>query len=97
MKKLRRQIIGIDVDETLCKEVCWTIEQVRTATPQTKVIKKVNALYEDNFIIIYTARRDSLMSATLVWLRDHGVRFHAVSNHKIPLNVMLDTTLRNRL
>ena len=93
MKEPHRKLIGVDIDETLCKEVCWTPADVRKATPVKKTIKKVNALYEDNFIVIYTARRDRLMSDTYTWLKDNGVRFHAVSNVKIPLDILLDTTL----
>ena len=80
----------VDMDGTLCEEICFTVEKCLTATPKKAVIEKVNKLYEENFITIYTARRDQLIEATLTWLRANGVRFHTISNQKIPADYYID-------
>lgn len=83
-------IICVDVDGTLTKEICWTKRDCLTATPNKKVIDKVNKQYQKDFIVIYTARVDELIVPTLEWLRKNGVKFHAISNNKIPANLYLD-------
>jgi uncharacterized HAD superfamily protein len=88
------KIIAVDVDGTLCVEQCWCPNDVLDATPIKKNIFMVNRLHVKNFIIIYTARRDEMMSNTLIWLKKHNVRYHAVSNHKIPFDFYLDTIAR---
>lgn len=75
----------VDVDGTLCKEECFTVEDCIKATPVKSVVSLVNKLYDSDFVIIYTARRNHLMSATFEWLDKHGIKYHAVSNRKIPL------------
>ena len=82
--------IGVDFDNTLTNEICYTPEEVLSATPKQDIIDKVNALHSQNFIVIYTARRDYLLPASLEWLKRHGVRFHAISNNKIPLDLYID-------
>lgn len=86
-----RRRIGIDLDGTLCKGQHWdTPEQALKAEPIKDMIEKVNKLYRDDFIIIYTARQDWLMSATFQWLHENNVHFHAVANGKIPLDFLFD-------
>lgn len=85
-----RKLILVDVDGTLCKEVCWTVIDCLRATPDMKLIKKVNDLFEKEFIIIYTARKTELISATMEWLAKHNVKYHAISNHKIPGDAYID-------
>jgi uncharacterized HAD superfamily protein len=80
-------IICVDVDDTLTHETCWTVEQCENATPRQDVIDRVNEVSITNFIVIYTARRDFLIPATLKWLRKHGVVFHAFSNNKCPTDI----------
>lgn len=84
-------MILVDVDETLCKEVCWTVAQCKRATPVKKVIDKVNRLAVDNKICIYTGRRNNLVSATLEWLDQNHVRWDMFSNKKIPGELYIDT------
>jgi len=57
------------------------------AEPRLDVIAKINLLYQDHNIIIYTARRDELLPATLQWLRKHNVRYHSISNLKCPADL----------
>lgn len=80
----------IDVDGTLCHTEEWTVEGVRNAEPNIRLIEKVNELHKNNFIIIYTARVDDLIPATLEWLRRHNVRYHAISNLKVPTDFYVD-------
>lgn len=88
---MKRRIIGIDLDDTLCKGQSWRdAETVLEANPIQKMIDKVNRLYKTDFIIIYTARQNYLISNTLEWLDTHNVRYHAISNHKIPLDFLID-------
>ena len=86
-----RKIIGIDLDDTLCVGQHWRVgKDVLDAKPIKEMIKKVNELYITNFIIIYTARQNYLISDTLEWLNKNDVRFHAISNRKIPLDYLID-------
>jgi len=77
------RVICIDCDGTLTKSVCWTPEECLEAEPNEAVVEKVNSL-KNVWIIIYTARADELIPATIKWLRKHSVKYHAISNIKIP-------------
>lgn len=87
---INRKTLGIDFDETLCEEQCFTVEQVRNATPRKDFIEKINKLFDENFIVIYTARRNNLISDSLDWLQKHNVKYHAISNIKVPLDKYVD-------
>jgi len=90
-----RRRIGVDLDNTLCHGQHWTSEEeCRKATPYTDIIHQINKLYKDDFIIIYTARQNWLMSATFDWLDEHNVKYHAVMNKKCPLDILIDDTSR---
>jgi len=80
----------IDVDGTLCEEVCWTPEQCLAATPRTDVIAKVNELYKTQFVVVWTARRPHLYEATHEWLMRNNVHYHAYSDHKIGCEHFVD-------
>lgn len=91
-----RMRIGIDMDNTLCVGKHWdTAEDCLKAEPIIKMIDKVRELYINDFIVIYTARQDWLMSATFEWLHKHNVPFHAVANGKVPLDKLYDDTAIN--
>jgi len=77
------EVYLIDMDGTLTQGICWTEEDCLHAEPRQEVIDKVNSL-RGVWVIIYTARRDNLIPATIKWLRKHNVRYHAISNIKIP-------------
>jgi len=88
-----RKRIGIDLDNTLCVGKHWrTPEECLKAVPLKKRIKLVNLLYKDNFVVIYTARQNFLMTATFDWLDKNKVRYHAVSNRKTPFELLIDDT-----
>src|SRR5579872_1800426 len=87
---MSRQIYAIDLDGTLCKEVCWTPEDCLKATPVQKMIDRVLELYSEHFILIFTALRDHLIPASLEWLRRNNIKYHAISNQKSPADVYVD-------
>lgn len=86
----RRKIILVDMDGTLSQGICWTPKECLAAKPNLKIIKKVNKLASEGFLIIWTARRDNLIPATLEWCRRNGVHFQAISNNKSAGDLIVD-------
>ena len=74
----------MDLDQTLCYQTCFTPEECLAVKPIQIMIDKVNELAIRDYIIIYTARRDELIPATLKWLRKNDVHYHGISNNKVP-------------
>jgi uncharacterized HAD superfamily protein len=87
---LINKIVLFDLDGTLCVEECWTAEECKNATLREDIAEKLNELYQKNFIVIYTARRDENIPATLEWLRRNNIRFHAITNLKSAADVYID-------
>lgn len=89
-----RKRIGVDLDNTLCVGEHWTSEkQVLAAKPIQFMIDYIERTYYKNeFVIIYTARQNWLMSATFEWLDTHGIKYHAVMNKKCPVDILIDDT-----
>lgn len=87
---LRAKIILVDLDGTLCEGECWSPEECLRVKPLQKNIEKVNKLAKGNFIVIWTARRDHLIEASIKWLRRNGVMFDAISNNKAPADCYID-------
>lgn len=79
---LKGKVILVDLDGVLCKGECWEPEQCLEADPIQDNIHKVNRLSQGNFICIWTARCDNLMTATFKWLKENGVMFDSISNKK---------------
>lgn len=93
MKKLPNRyvpVICIDLDGVICHGETWTPKGCLDALPDEKVIEAVRKTYLSAFIVVYTARRDELIPATLEWLRRNNVRYHAFSNQKIGAEVYVD-------
>jgi len=84
------KVILVDLDGTLCNGEAWTVFDCLNALPKQKIINKVNRAYQSNFIVIYTARRDRLIPATLQWLRRNNVMYHAISNHKCSADIYVE-------
>lgn len=82
-------IYAVDLDGNLCS-TAWTAEECLTAIPNLKRIEKLRELYLKGIVIIYTARRDELISNTLVWLKRNYVPYHAISNIKMPADIYID-------
>jgi hypothetical protein len=91
MKK-SKTILAIDIDGTLCKELCYTEEECRNATPNHLIIGKVNRLYKMDGIeiVIYSARVNRLKEATLEWLKYWGVKYHRYGPRKMPFDWLVD-------
>lgn len=87
--------IAIDFDGTLSEGECWTPEDCLKAKPRQSFIEFVNELYKTNFIVIYTARRDELIPASLEWLRRNNVMYNAFSNNKMGCDVYIDDKAYN--
>ena len=84
-------LILCDIDNTLTTETCWTEQDCLKATPNYKIIDWINfQYYQQNTIIIYTARHESLRQATNYWLKKHEIRFHALRMNKIPCTILVD-------
>jgi len=93
MRDVVRKRIGIDLDNTLCEGEHWESPgECLTAVPIKNRIARINALYEKHFVIIYTARQNHLISSTLEWLDRNGVKYHAISNRKVPFDILIDNT-----
>ena len=88
--KFKGKVVCVDVDGLFCTGESWTVEDCLKAKPIIENIEKINKIYEFGFIVIYTARRDDLLDVTLQWLRLNGVKFHAISNNKIPSDFYID-------
>jgi hypothetical protein len=69
------QVIAIDLDKTA-----------------SFFPSKVNALYEDpnNFIVIYTARSNSIRDQTLTELKEKGIKYHALVMDKLRADIYID-------
>lgn len=87
---MKDRVVAFDLDGTICNEKCWTIEEARAATPNEKMIAKMSEVYQIGFVVVHTARKDELMPITLEWLRRNNVRYHAISNLKMPSDVYID-------
>lgn len=90
MTDTRSRVVAVDMDGTLCNEMCWTPDECIQATPNVRVINKVAKEYREGFVVVYTARKDELIPSTLEWLRRNNVRYHAISNIKIPAEIYID-------
>lgn len=90
MKNHSPKIYLVDIDGTLCKETCYTPEECLKATPIKEMVDKVNKVYLQGLVIIYTARREHLIPSTIKWLRKNEIDYHAISNHKIPGDLYID-------
>lgn len=84
------KIILIDLDGTLTKDTAWTPEECLKCRPNQEMIDKINKLHESKFVVIWTARRDRLIPATLEWLRRNNVMYSAISNLKCSADVYVD-------
>ena len=88
--KDKATIVAVDMDGTLCNEVCWDKAACLKATPNLKMIAFINKLSLTKHIVVYTARKDELIPNTLEWLRRNEVKFNAISNTKMAADVYID-------
>ena len=89
-------VVGVDVDGTLCYEICWTPKDCLVATPRQEVIDKVRELYlKQKYIVIATSRKPQLAEATLMWLDKNNVPYHAIDFRKTACDVLIDDKVIN--
>ena len=79
----KNKIYCIDIDGTLCTEDC----EYKDAQPIQKVINKINKLYENNKIILYTARgytsKKDWRELTEEQLQKWNVKYHTLILQKL--------------
>lgn len=83
-------IIYVDLDNTLCKTAGT---EYHKSTPIETRIKKINELYQNNTIVIYTARGSGsgidYTDLTKNQLEAWGVRYHDLSVGEKPIYDLL--------
>lgn len=94
-KRERIKVVLFDLDGTLTKETCWTEEECLNATPNEEMVKIERKIAKDHFVIIWTARKDDLLSASVKWLRKHDIPFQAISNNKTSCDIAIDDKTYN--
>lgn len=87
---MRGKIIAVDIDGTLTDSICFNISDIRKSKPIKDMIDLMKKLYLENFIVIYTARREHLIEETIRWLNINEIPFHAISLKKIWCNILID-------
>lgn len=99
MKKAPK-ILAVDIDGTLTDAVCFTPDQCRAARVGKvgfEVIRRIEQERRNHLIVIYTARKDHLIQATISWLRKNNIPFDAISNNKMPADIYIDDRSENPL
>ena len=89
-KMYKSEVLAIDIDGTMTKEVCWTPKQCIEATPRMEVIERMREEFSSRLVIPLTARRIELATPTLIWLDMHKIPFHAISFNKMPADEYVD-------
>ncbi len=90
LKQIKEIVVNLDCDGTLTESICWTPKECLKAKFIERLRPVIEELYNTHFLVIYTARRDHLIPATLEWLRRNNIPYHAISNKKIPGNYIDD-------
>ena len=80
--------ILIELDGTICDERP-TFEKC-LSKPIKKSKKTINKLYQDNFIIIYTARSWNEYKMTKQWLKKHKIKHHLLMCGKPVYDIWID-------
>ncbi len=87
-------IVAIDMDGTTTKGVCWEEKDCEKAK-LTRFSKKIKSFYDKSFVVIWTARKDKLIPATLKHLRENNIPFHAISTEKMVATLYIDDKTYN--
>jgi uncharacterized HAD superfamily protein len=85
---MRRRNIAIDMDGTICDEM--PTFQRCLAIPKEGSIDFINNLYENNNIIIFTARGWAEYEMTKNWLDRYGIKFHQLICGKPIYDIFID-------
>jgi uncharacterized HAD superfamily protein len=92
------KILAVDVDGTLTNDICFTQDECKAARVSPlghRLIERMERESRTNLIVIYTARKDRLIPATLSWLRKNNIPFDAISNNKMPADLYIDDRSEN--
>lgn len=100
---MKKKIIAIDIDETLCtnKSKVKKISDYHKAKPLKDIITLINKLYKKNYIILYTARgklitknspllKKKLRRITINQLKKWNVNYHKLNMNKIFFDILID-------
>jgi len=93
MKIKNNSVVAVDLDKTLCTGENFTDADCIKAIPIQKMIDVVNnTLFRKKhcFIVIYTARREHLRTATEYWLRKYDVKYHTLVCGKLWAKYYID-------
>lgn len=109
-KSVKKKIIAIDIDETLCTNLkpIRAISDYKNSQPIKEMISLTNQLYKEHYIILYTARgklltkkntnlQKKLRRITLNQLNDWNVKYHKLNMNKIFYDLIIDDKSANPL
>lgn len=109
-KSVKKKIIAIDIDETLCTNLnpIRAISDYKNSQPIKEMISLTNQLYKEHYIILYTARgklltkkntnlQKKLRRITLNQLNDWNVKYHELNMNKIFYDLIIDDKSANPL
>jgi len=83
-----KPVVAVDMDGTLTQEVCWNEDQCKNAKPSKLIHNLISS--KDLFIVLWTARQENLIPASLEWLERHKVPFQAISKKKMAATLYVD-------
>ena len=85
------KIIAVDIDGTLAEEEeGW--KHYHRAIPRSKIIAKINRLYDEGHtIVIHTSRWEEDKRTTEQWLKEHGIKYHYLVMDKFRADVYIDS------
>ena len=79
-------IIAVDIDGIITQEKNLAGEEV----PNQFNIDKINSLYSNNIIILYTSRDISLRYQTINQMKKFGVKYHDIVFNKLQYDIIID-------
>lgn len=87
----KNKIVLFDLDGCLAEGESFTPQECEAASVSKAGLAKYLKVWDEaRFVVIYTARRDECMPATIRWLRNNHIPYHAISNLKAPTDVYID-------
>ena len=86
-----KTIIAVDMDGVLCENGEHTEESFFKRKPILKNIEKINKLFgNNNYIIIYTARKSYYKEVTEYWLKKYKVGYNVLITDKLIFDFYID-------
>lgn len=88
-----RLVYAVDIDGILCVEKDYGSYEQRNlhAKPIERNIDTCNQLFnQGHVIILHTARFEQDRAATVFWLTEHGVLYHAMVMNKLKADRYID-------